>query len=259
MPKTRHIATEQRSFDEIIQMLPERREHAQVLFSRLGRVTEVPQGGRVLDIGAAAGEFVAVCLQLGYACVGVEPWEEARHNAARLSQELGIELQIVDGTAESIPYADETFDVIHAQSVMEHVGDIDRAFAEAYRVLKPGGVLWFYTASAMCPIQGEIRRFPLFGWYPDSLKRRIMAWAKEARPELIGHTQAPAIHWFTPWKARKLLKKQGFSRIYDRWELRDETEGGWLYAMALKIIRSVGLARIMADMMVPDCSYATVK
>jgi ubiquinone/menaquinone biosynthesis C-methylase UbiE len=259
MRPKRHIAAEKKSLDEVLGSLPKRKNFVRILFSRLARVAKVPPGGRVLDVGAAAGEFIAACAQLGYDCAGVEPWEEARQNAGGLSQELAIQLQIVNGTAESIPFADEEFDVIHAMSVMEHVVDIDKALSEACRVLKPGGVFWFYTASAMCPIQGEIRRFPLFGWYPDSLKRKIMNWAKGARPELIGYTETPAINWFTPWKARRLLRKHGFSRVYDRWELRGADEGGWLHAAGLKILRSVKPVRILADVMVQDCSYAAVK
>lgn len=41
---------------------------------------------------------------------------------------LGIPIQIVDGTAESIPYDSNIFDVVHAAQVIEHVMYIDKAF-----------------------------------------------------------------------------------------------------------------------------------
>jgi ubiquinone/menaquinone biosynthesis C-methylase UbiE len=214
---------------------------------------------KVLDIGASAGEFLVACYQLGYSCHGIEPWEEARMNAAILSKHLGIPIDIKNGVAESIPFDANMFDIVHAKSVIEHVENVEIAFGEIYRVLKPGGVFWFNTASAMCPRQAEIRGFPAFGWYPDSLKRRIMYWAKEAKPHLIGYTKTPAINWFTPWKAREMLSRHGFHQVYDRWDLRGENEGSRLYAMLLILIRFTRFSKTLADIVITGCSYAAVK
>jgi len=52
------------------------------------------------------------------------------------------------------------FDIVLAMSVKEHVQDLDKALEEIYRVLKPGGLFWFYSPSSMCPFQGEIKGFP---------------------------------------------------------------------------------------------------
>ena len=259
MTKRRHIATEQQSIEEILKALPGKKKWAEAVFSRVSRIVTLPGRAKVLDVGAAAGGFVVACSQLGYWCEGVEPWGEARLNGRRLSEHLGCPIHIVDGTAESIPYDDETFDMVHAASVIEHVLDVDKAFEEIHRVLKPEGVFWFSAASAMCPRQGEIRGFPLFGWYPDPLKRRIMNWAKDARPHLVGYTRTPAINWFTPWKARNLLRRHGFKAVYDRWDIRGETEGGRVYGLGLRVIRSTKLTKIIADVAVPSCSYAAVK
>jgi len=259
MSKKRHIATEQQSFEEILEALPARISWAEAITSRLNRITTLPNQARVLDVGAAAGGFLVACDQLGYRCEGIEPWEEARHNSIKLSEHLGIPLHIKDGTAESIPFDSNTFDVVHAASVIEHVLDVEKAIEEIYRVLKPGGVLWFNAASAMCPRQEEIRGFPLFGWYPDPLKRRIMNWAKDIKPHLIGHTKTPAINWFTPSKARALLRRHGFRKVYDRWDLRLLCEGGRVYGLALRGVRSTKLTKTLADMLVSSCSYAAIK
>jgi len=165
---------------------------------------------------------------------------------------------MVEGAAEAIPLGDASVDVVHARSVIEHVVNAQRSFEEAFRVLRPGGVFWFGTASSMCPRQDEIFGFPLFSWYPDPLKRRVMQWCNANRPELIGHG-VPAMHWFTPWKARRMLRKAGFSKVYDRWDLRLPSEGGRSYRLALRAIRQVPGARIAADVIVAGCSYAAVK
>lgn len=257
--KKPHIATEQRSMEDILKTLPEQTKWAGIVFSRLRRIAVIPEDAIVLDIGSAGGEFLVGCIRLGYRCEGIEPWEEARRNTSRLANVLGVQLSCVDGRAESIPFDDDTFDVVHASYVMEHVSDVKRSFSEVYRVLKPGGVFWFSAASAMCPVQDEIRGFPLFGWYPERVKRRIMNWAKDAKPSLVGFTKTPAINWFTPWKARELLSRQGFKQTYDRWDIRGTDEGGQLHRVALKVIRATALSKITADVLIPNCAYAAVK
>jgi SAM-dependent methyltransferase len=50
--------------------------------------------------------------------------------------------------AGSIPYADQTFDLVFADNVMEHLEYPDVVFKEVFRVIKPGGVLLFKTPNA---------------------------------------------------------------------------------------------------------------
>jgi hypothetical protein len=105
----------------------------------------------------------------------------------------------------------------------------------------------------------EIRGFPAFSWYPNPLKLRIMEWAGRKRPDLIGHTSRPAIHWFTPWKARRMLHAAGFERVYDRWDIVLPTEVNPSYHRLLTLIKKNAAAKLFADVLMQDCSYAAVK
>jgi ubiquinone/menaquinone biosynthesis C-methylase UbiE len=252
-------ATEKRSFEQALEGFPKFMKTAQTLMNRLDEIAPIPQNGAILDVGSAQGLMLIACAKMGWRAIGIEPWEQARENAAQLADHFGVDITLVEGRAEALPVESNSFDIVHANSVIEHVEDADAAFREAYRVLKPGGVFWFYTASSMCPQQNEIRGFPAFGWYPDPLKQRIMNWAKRARPELIGHTERPAIHWFTPWKASRMLRDVGFRCVYDRWDLRLPSEGGKVHGFGLKLIKRSRALRLITDVAFPDCAYAAVK
>ena len=254
-----HQASEQLTLDQSSTRLDSTRTWANTILARINRIRQLEPGATVLDIGAAQGRFLIACAENGFVAVGVEPWDEAREVAYQLAQRVGVDIDIRAGVAESLPFVSESCDLAHARFVIEHVDDPQAAFKEACRVLKPGGVFWFSTTSSMCPRQKEIAKFPLFGWYPNRLKLRIMEYAKTNRPHLIGFTEKPANHWFTPWKARRMLRQAGFSRIYDRWDLRVSSEGGKIYQIALKAIQSSAVTKTIADVFVPDCSYAAIK
>ena len=59
--------------------------------------------------------------------------------AAEASNHTNAIFQV--GNALSLPFEDETFDVVHAHAVVMHIPDTRAVLAEASRVLKPGGIL----------------------------------------------------------------------------------------------------------------------
>jgi SAM-dependent methyltransferase len=254
-------ATEQMSLQTAAARLPLSEARARKVITRLETLRPLPpELTIILDLGAAQGRFLIGCSRLGYRTVGIEPWGPARETAAQLASLVGVDLTLLPGTAEATGLPSEQFDVVTCASVLEHVKDPQAAFGEVYRLLKPGGIFWFSTCSARCPRQQEINGFPFFGWYPDRLKRRVMRWTQEHKPHLIGHTETPAVHWFTPGKARRMLARAGFRGvIYDRWDLRRLSEGGRAYRMALRLARLGYGTKLVADVMLPGCAYATIK
>lgn len=254
-----HQATETQSLAAARAQLPEMQAHLDKILARLRPLREIGPGSKVLDVGAGQGLLLICCARRGLQAVGVEPWDAAREVAVQLAHEEGVDIDIRQGAAEKLPFADCSFDFVHAQSVIEHVADPAEAFCQVRRVLKDGGVFWFSAASSLCPRQKEISGFPCFGWYPDRLKRRIMRWARDSHPRLIGNTAAPAINWFTPRKARRMLAEAGFREVYDRWQLRRPEEGGRAQRAAMRMIQTFACARFVADVCVTACSYAGIK
>jgi len=259
---SRHIATEKRTLEEAQAMMPLHKSFADNLMARLNSIRGKrfePATTKILEIGSAQGGLLMQLTISGYHAVGVEPWKEARINADNISKLMNIPIKTFDGVSESLPFSSEEFDIVIANSVIEHVIDVDATFSEVNRVLKKDGVFWFSAASSMCPFQEEIRGFPLFGWYPDSIKKQIMSYVKNNCPQLIGYTEAPAINWFTPWMAKRMLYSAGFTRVYDRYDLRLESEGGMLYKVIINLLKRSKIARLTADIFYGSCSYAAIK
>ena len=122
------FAKEKMSFDKILEGLPEKRELAEKILSRLDSLLPFPAGMVMLEIGAAQGEFLIACRERGHRCIGLEPVGMARDNARRLSDHLGVDIEMVGGLAEAMPFEAESVDLVMAISVIEHVLDVERVF-----------------------------------------------------------------------------------------------------------------------------------
>jgi SAM-dependent methyltransferase len=92
-------------------------------------------GRRVLDLGCRYGALTRAYVQ-GNDVVGVDVDRDALAEAAK----LGIETRWAD-VEHQLPFEDERFDVVVAGELLEHVRDPERLVAEAWRLLRPGGLL----------------------------------------------------------------------------------------------------------------------
>jgi ubiquinone/menaquinone biosynthesis C-methylase UbiE len=89
----------------------------------------LPIPGKGLEIGVGSGLFAAP-LGIG---IGVDPSIAMAESA----QKRGI--TVVKGVAEALPFKDNEFDTALMVTTVCFLDDIDLAFQEAFRVLKPGG------------------------------------------------------------------------------------------------------------------------
>ncbi len=103
---------------------------------RLARVRDhLPPPGRVLDVGCAAGYFLAVMREEGWRVSGVEPSESILDAAEAL---LGPGV-VEPGTLENAPLEPASFDLITFWDVLEHLPDPLAALRRARELLAPGG------------------------------------------------------------------------------------------------------------------------
>jgi SAM-dependent methyltransferase len=100
--------------------------------------------GRVLEVGAGAGTNFAYYPQTVDAVVAVEPEPYLREQARGAAAAAPVDVEVVDATADPLPFEDDSFDVAVTSLVLCTVPDQPRALAELRRVLKPGGELRFF-------------------------------------------------------------------------------------------------------------------
>ena len=100
--------------------------------------------GRVLEVGVGTGlsfrHYPPEVDQL----VAVEPEPTMRAHAAKAVGEVALDVQLVEGTADSLPVQDASVDAVVVSQVLCSVPDQASALAELRRVLRPGGELRFY-------------------------------------------------------------------------------------------------------------------
>jgi SAM-dependent methyltransferase len=100
---------------------------------------------RALEVGAGTGYFALNLLQAGVvreaACTDIAPGmlRALEANAERLR--LAVETAACD--AEALPFEEGSFDLVVGHAVLHHLPDLERAFGEFRRVLRPGGTVAF--------------------------------------------------------------------------------------------------------------------
>lgn len=122
-----------------------------------------PDIQRIVEIGCGNGWNMSRFAQYGRPAIGLDTVPERvelalTHGPALLS----------DGLA--LPFANGTVDLVYIQHVLHHIGDVERALAEVWRVLRPGGVLFLVETVEDNPIIRWGRRL-----YPSWLGDEINA------------------------------------------------------------------------------------
>jgi ubiquinone/menaquinone biosynthesis C-methylase UbiE len=192
---------------------------------------------RSLEIGAGTGYFSLNLKQAGVlqdvTCTDISPGMVARlaDNARRLG--LG-DVRAARADAESLPFPDESFDLVLGHAVLHHLPDLGAAFDELRRVLRPGGLIFF---------AGEPSRF---GDRLARLPKRTAGALAPAWRRLVGADPAPApapaesleqhdhqlehvvdIHAFVPSDLSRIARGAGFEDVRVRGEELLANWFGW--------------------------------
>ncbi|MBO6123197.1 MAG: class I SAM-dependent methyltransferase [Methanobrevibacter sp.] len=124
-----------------IQLKSMNREHTPVALWNLKHL-DVKQDDIVLDIGCGGGININRMAQNAKKVYGIDYSIES----VKLSREVNREyetqgkVEILEGNVESLPFNDDTFDIVTAFETVYFWPNIEKSFGEVKRVLKPGGI-----------------------------------------------------------------------------------------------------------------------
>jgi ubiquinone/menaquinone biosynthesis C-methylase UbiE len=133
--------------------------------SRLRRMTVdqalLQPGETLLDVGCGTGGVtIPAKIQVGESgsVAGIDPAPEMIALARRKAKRAGVEIDFRVGVIESLPYPDETFDVVTSSLMMHHLPEHLQVegLAEIWRALKPGGRI--LIADMMKPSTSFLKR-----------------------------------------------------------------------------------------------------
>lgn len=105
------------------------------------------RGKDVLELGCGAARWSIALARSGARVVGIDVSPRRLDQARALAREEGVDLTLVESSAESIPLPDTSFDIVFCDFGAMSFADPFRAVPEVARLLRPGGRLTFSTWS----------------------------------------------------------------------------------------------------------------
>jgi ubiquinone/menaquinone biosynthesis C-methylase UbiE len=117
---------------------------AEQRFAEHRRLTLAGLNGRVVEVGAGNGLNFAHYPSDVEEIVATEPEPYLRDRAKEAASRASLAIRVIDAVAEELPFADASLDAGVASLVLCTVRNPDRALAELFRVIRPGGELRFY-------------------------------------------------------------------------------------------------------------------
>jgi arsenite methyltransferase len=119
-------------------------------------------GERVLDLGSGAGTDSLIAAQMvgeQGRVIGIDMTVERLATARAAAAEADLaNVEFVEAEAEQLPFADQSFDVVISNGVIDLIPDKDAVFGEIHRVLTPGGRIQIADVTIQNPVSEEGRR-----------------------------------------------------------------------------------------------------
>lgn len=210
-----------------------------------GAVVEMPvdqlAGKQVLEIGCGAGGHSVLFATKGAVMTSVDitPARAAACQAkyGLLGELIHPDCKAMQADAENLPFADGTFDIVYSNGVLHHTRDTERAIAEVYRVLKPGGQAvimlyckdswhyWFNMVFCVGLLQGKL--FGSKNWLGHATEWGGKDQQTVANPITRCYSKTEMKQLFARFQLHSLRKAEFYfylipklGRLYRRWQIK---------------------------------------
>ena len=203
------------------------------------------ENARVLDIGCGLGMYVRRFSDFTSRAFGVDIDVERVKKGAREGVN-GLSLAV----GESLPFADNTFDGILLNEVIEHVRSDRETLAEALRVTRLGGRVIIFVPNRFYPFETHgvylgkryfFGNIPLVNYLPDLLRNRLVPHARAyTRAGLESITEGLPGRWVS-WT----VIFPGFDNIVARRPVLGKVLRTVTYALEHSWLRRLGLSHLL--------------
>lgn len=200
--------------------------------------------GRILDNGCGLGTYLEAFVPYSDYRFGVEvEWDRAQ---TALSRADGI----AQARGERLPFADNAFDFVLSNEVIEHVSDDRLALSEMVRVIRSGGRIVIFCPNRWYPVEqhgvfwrGQYRfgNIPLVNYFPDPVRGRlaphVRAYTARGLKQLVRGLPVEILHH------RRVFG--GYDNIEARWPRLGRWLKRFLYAAEKTPLAFLGLSHLL--------------
>lgn len=161
-------------------------------------------GKKVLEVGIGAGTDFVNFARAGATLTGIDLTPAAaRHTEQRLALE-NLHADVRVGSGESLPFGDDTFDLVYSWGVVHHAARPERVVRELHRVLAPGGEVrvMLYGRHSWVAYRLWLRHALLLGRPWCSLAQVIAA-----------HMESPGTQAYTRREIDVMFRAAGFESV----------------------------------------------
>ncbi len=175
----------------------------------------------ILEVGfTTGGHSIFAFEQQGFRAYGIDNFyggfldEQSLHGHNKKLLNSNVDFVVGDKT-KTTSFEDNSLDIVYSTSVLEHIQDLPAAFAEMYRIVKPGGAIIHNYSPYFSHDGGHALGNPDSPWAHVRMgEDEYLRYIKELRPYEFEATQdwlANALHRNMPqWKMQRLASQTGF-------------------------------------------------
>jgi ubiquinone/menaquinone biosynthesis C-methylase UbiE len=117
------------------------------LIDAFARLSGLPQGSRIADLGCGSGAFTEQLRRAGYSVVGID----ISPKLIEVGRKKYPGLELAEGDVEALCFGDSSFDGILLSGLVHHFPNPRRCAEETHRVLRPGGRFVAFDPNRMNP------------------------------------------------------------------------------------------------------------
>lgn len=150
-----------------------------------------PPPQKILDVGTGTGFLALLAAELGHEVKGLDLSPGMIDRARELAGERGLKATLAVADAEGLPEPEGSYDRVINRNVLWTLPEPERALADWYRVLKPGG--------SLVVIDGD--------WFDEPLSYRL--------PSFLGNLLILLATRTNPWAARRRLRR-GYDGSFEK-------------------------------------------